>query len=110
MNKFIKFLDGTTMDKDIFLNELLIKPHLLEKIEQNEAICIEAVKQNGYTLEFVKTQTEQICLEAVKQNGFALYCVLNQTEQICLEAVKQKGWALKFVKKQTEKNKQIIYV
>ena len=42
-------------------------------------------------------QTEAICLEAVKQDGLALYYVNNQTEAICLEAVKQDGEALQDV-------------
>jgi hypothetical protein len=40
--------------------------------EQTEAVCLEAVKQNGYALRYVKEQTEAVCLEAVKQNGYAL--------------------------------------
>jgi hypothetical protein len=35
-------------------------------------VCLEAVKQNGYALSYVKEQTEAVCLEAVKQNGYAL--------------------------------------
>jgi hypothetical protein len=38
-------------------------------------------------------------LEAVKQNGNALYYVKNQTEAVCLEAVKQDGFALLYVDK-----------
>ena len=34
--------------------------------------AIEAVKQDGYALSYVKDQTEQICIEAVKRNGYAL--------------------------------------
>ena len=41
--------------------------------EQTE-ICLEAVKQSGYALEYVKEQTPEICLEAVKQNGYATIC------------------------------------
>jgi hypothetical protein len=37
-----------------------------------EAEALEAVKQNGYTLQYVKEQSEEICLEAVKANGDAL--------------------------------------
>ena len=33
----------------------------------NEEYCLEAVKENGWVLEYVKNQTEEICLEAVKQ-------------------------------------------
>ena len=64
--------------------------------------ALEAVKQNGYALLFVKEQTEKICLEAVKQNGLALQYVAKQTKKICLKAVKQDGWALPYVKEQTE--------
>ena len=34
--------------------------------------AIEAVKQDGYVLSYVKDQKEQICIEAVKRNGYAL--------------------------------------
>ena len=37
--------------------------------------AMEAVKQNGYALQYVQTQTEAICMEAVKQNGCALQYV-----------------------------------
>ena len=43
----------------------------------------------------------QYCLEAVKQYGLALEYVKEQTHEICLEAVKQKGRAFRFVKNQT---------
>ena len=59
--------------------------------------CLEAVKQNCSTLQYVRNQTEKICLEAVKQNGYALAYVRNQTEEICLEAVKQDYDALQYV-------------
>jgi ABC-type Fe3+ transport system substrate-binding protein len=63
-----------------------------------EAESLEAVKQNGYVLKYVREQTEAICLEAVKQNGYALKYVREQTEAICLEAVKQNGYVLKYVR------------
>lgn len=40
-------------------------------------------------------------LNAVKQDGFTLQYVNNQTKKLCLAAVRNDGWALKFVKKQT---------
>jgi len=65
--------------------------------DQTEEICIEAVKQYGNALQFVKDQTEEICLEAVKQYGNALQYVKDQTEEICIEAVKQYRYALQYV-------------
>ncbi len=64
-------------------------------------MCLEAVKQNGYSLECVKEQTPEICLAAVKENGNALEYVKEQTPEICLAAVKIDGKALRFVKEQT---------
>ena len=58
---------------------------------------MEAVKRNGYALQYVKDQTEAICLEAVKEDGYALRYVKDQTEAICLEAVKRNGYALRYV-------------
>lgn len=61
--------------------------------------CLEAVKQDGYALQYVKNQTPEICIEAVKQDGYALRFVNNQTPEICIEAVKQNGAALQYVDK-----------
>jgi len=41
---------------------------------------IEAVKQNGLYLRYVKNPTEEMCIEAVKQNGLAIQYVKNQTD------------------------------
>ena len=41
--------------------------------------CMEAVKQDGYSLKYVKEQTEAICMEAVKQNADSLQYVKEQT-------------------------------
>jgi Domain of unknown function (DUF4116) len=71
-------------------------------VVQTEELCMEAVKQNGYALEYVRRQTVDICIEAVKQNGLALQYVKNRTRTICIEAVKQNGGALLFVKNRTE--------
>ena len=61
--------------------------------------CLEAVKNDGYALGYVKEQTKEICLEAVKNNGDALRYVKEQTKEICLEAVKNNGYALRYVNK-----------
>jgi len=49
---------------------------------------------------FKRWSDEKACLEAVKQNGDALQYVKAQSEKICLEAVKQDGDALQYVKAQ----------
>ena len=66
--------------------------------------ALEAVKKNGYALQYVKDQTEAICLEAVKQNGHALQFV---NEDIFTEKAKELtikeiedllGYSVKIVK------------
>ena len=63
---------------------------------------LKAVKQNGYSLQYVKEQTEAVCLEAVKQNGRSLQYVKEQSEAVCLEAVKQDGDSLQYVEIKSE--------
>lgn len=72
------------------------------KIWEDNKYCLEAVKRDGSTLEYVRNQTEEICLKAVKQYGLALQYVLDQTDEICLKAIKRHDDALKYVKNQTE--------
>ncbi len=69
---------------------------------QTQELCMEAIKQNGYVLRYVRNQTQELCMEAVKQNGCALQYVHNQTPEICMEAVKQNGYALQYIHNQTQ--------
>ncbi len=68
--------------------------------------CLKAVKQYGYSLQYVKDQTAEICMEAVKQYGDSLQYVKDQTPAICLAAVKQNGDSLHFVNKKVFNNKK----
>ena len=45
---------------------------LLHKKSLKGKEALEAVKQDGNALQYVKEQTPEICLEAVKQDGYAL--------------------------------------
>ena len=85
------------MNLEQFLKEVKGKESDIVNIPSNEAL--EAVKKNGYALQYVKDQTKDICLEAVKRNGYALRHVKDQTEDICLEAVKRNGDASRFIDK-----------
>ena len=67
----------------------------------DEEYCLDAVKNNGYELKYIKIQTPEICLEAVKNYAWALKYIKIQTPEICLAAVKQVGNSLQYVKDQT---------
>ena len=45
--------------------------------EQTPEICMAAVQQDGWALQWVKTQTPEICMAAVKQGERALEYVKN---------------------------------
>ena len=65
---------------------------------REQAICLEAVRQNGWALGDVpKTlRDREMCLAAIRQDGLALRDVPEALQEcaLCLEAVRQKGWAL----------------
>ncbi len=86
-------------DQIIIKNIVQIEEH---EMWNNEYSCLEAVKQNGYALKYIKNPTYEICLAAVKQNGCSLKYVKDQTREICVAAVIQCGYALQFVKKQND--------
>ncbi|HBF2930538.1 hypothetical protein NBN67_19205 [Clostridioides difficile] len=78
---------------------------------QDYRVCIEALKENGRALEYVRCDSmilleeeiKQICLTAVRKNGDSIKYInwnkLNlKTEdimEICIEAVKRNRWAFK---------------
>ena len=74
---------------------------------QTEELCMTAVKQNGWTLEYVKKQTPEICLEAIKENPFALEYVENQTEEMCKLAVSLDRVSLQCIRSENIKNEII---
>jgi len=85
-------------DNELYCIEILrIRPWLIQLMKQTETLCLEAVKRNGSTLQFVKHQTDKICLEAVKQNGFALQYVEHQTYEICQAAVTNEKGASQYI-------------
>jgi hypothetical protein len=90
-------------NKEFCIEAIKLNKNSLEFIKnQNNDLCLEAVKCNGSDLKYIINQTEEMCFEAVKQNGNALEYIINQTEEMCFEAVKQNGNALQFVVNQTD--------
>lgn len=77
--------------REQFWNESLYEKEMRE-------ICLTAVTQNGFALQFVRTQTEEICLAAVAQNGYALEIVRPEmrTPGVCRIAWKENWRALEF--------------
>ena len=66
------------MDEKIKTDKFILSDK--KEIWTNKELCLEAVKQNGRALKYVKNQTEAICLEAVKKNpGAKIYIKIKLT-------------------------------
>jgi hypothetical protein len=62
-------------------------------------LCLEAIRQNGCALEYVKNQTEELCLIAVKQNGHAIEFVdeefkTDKLQRIADKFIKENRWTM----------------
>ena len=66
--------------------------------------CFNRIKQNPWTLEFVKNQTDEMCLTAVKLNGYCLQFVKNQTDEIVSIACKQHPMAYELINQKEHPN------
>ena len=66
---------------------------------QTEAMCLAAVQENGWLLEYVHVKTPEICLAAVQQIGYSLQFVPEELKipELCMAAVQQYGGALRYV-------------
>ena len=60
-----------------------------------------AVKQDGRAIEFIKNPTPEMQMEVVKQDGSAIQHIKNPTPEMQMEAVKQDGSAIKYIKNPT---------
>ena len=63
-------------------------------------LTLKSLEANWKRLSVKKTLSGNDALEAVKQDGYALQYVKEQTEAVCLEAVKQDVAALRYVEEQ----------
>ncbi len=67
----------------------------------NEADCMIALKQDGYDIQVVDTQTLALCIQAVKTSAYAIQHCKFQTKEMALIAVNQSAFALCYVRRQT---------
>ena len=80
---------------DLYLSHLIYlflyyrRRIIMEKKLISEKVQMEAVKQNGYAIEFIDNPSEEVQLAAVKENGRSIKYIKNPSEQAQLEAVEQ---------------------
>jgi len=110
-----QFMDAK--DEGINPNELAEKYPILWKIfkpvavknkslalHQNptEAMQLQAVQQDGWSIRYLKNPSEAVQLAAVQENGWAIKCLKNPSEAVQLAAVQQDGWAIGYLKNPSE--------
>ena len=79
--------------------QIVSEPNINIKHIKNpsEAVCLAAVKQNGWAIQYIDEPSEAVCLAAVQENGLALQYIKKQTEKLCRIALKQDKKIIKFV-------------
>lgn len=74
---------------------------------------INMLKRDGLYIQTISSedQTQEIKLNAVKQNGYALKFIKEQNFEVCLEAVKTNALSFQFVKKECldKEEYEIVY-
>lgn len=61
-------------------------PQILNYV--NEQVQLEAIKEHGNAIEYIKNPSERVQLEAVKENALAIRHIKNPSEQVKLESVR----------------------
>jgi len=104
-------------DEGINPNELAEKYPILWKIfkpvavknkslalHQNptEAMQLQAVQQDGWSIRYLKNPSETVQLAAVQNYGRAIEYIKNPSEAVQLAAVKKNGWAIRYIKNPSE--------
>jgi len=66
--------------------------------EASEEEQLEAVKNSGSAIYYIKNASERVQIEAVKNYGFAIRYIKNPSVNVQLEAVKKNGFAIDCIK------------
>ncbi len=102
-NVEVKHYENKSKASSIFLsNKRLIKDL---DLWNNKEFQIEAVKQNGLAIRFIKDPNEELKLLSVKENGSAIRHIKDPSEEMKLEAIKQSGYAIQYIKDPSEELK-----
>ena len=83
----------------------MTEKELISLNKQSEEVQLEAIRQNGLAIYYIKNPSEQVQLEAVKQCGYFMKFIDNPSEQVQLEAVKQNGYAIRYIDNPSEEVK-----
>ena len=92
------------MSKKEIIEKEGVRYEVIRVLEEEKKVIVEGV---GDVSEYECWYDEKYCLEAVKNYGHALRYVKEQTPELCLEAVKDNGDALRYVNKKVFKQNKL---
>ena len=109
-----KFKNVSLSGRLIFNEENLTEEEKLEVVKQNgysiryiknpsEKVQFEAIKEDDYSIKYIENPSEKVQLEAVKKNGSSIEYIKNPSEKVQLEAVKKNGSSIEYIKNPSEK-------
>ena len=108
-NAFLIITDHHEPEKGMLIEEnektIIFNPKYKASLYQTEEMKKEAVKSNGFAIEYIENPTEEMKLLAVKQNGWAIEYIKNPSAQVQLAAVKQNNFAIKYIENPTKEVK-----
>lgn len=85
-------------DRTSLITGLYHNPELIKNIiNQNEELCLIAVKQNGLLLEFVKNKSFTICYHAIKNNSFSIKYTNYSNKKLRNLAIKNNPESIKYI-------------
>jgi pyruvate/2-oxoglutarate/acetoin dehydrogenase E1 component len=77
-----------------------LKKLIIEEVgfdPDNESDCLEAVKQDGYSIAYIKNPSEEIQLEAVKQYAYSIQNINNPSIEIQKAAIYYSGYDIEVI-------------
>ena len=116
LDQYMNSIDDELNDEEIALIKPVVKS-LLPKFKNvsfggrlmfneesvTEEEKLEAVKQDSYSIQYIKNPSEKVQLEAVKQDGHSIRYIENPSEKVQLEAARQYGPNIRYITNPSEK-------
>ena len=76
----------------------------------SEEVQLEAVKQNGCRIDYIKNPSLQVQLEAVKHNGRAIQYIENPSLEVQREAIKQNPFSIWYIENNEHLSLELLFL
>jgi hypothetical protein len=83
--------------KNDYFYALVKNKEFIEILNTDRKLQLEAVKQNGHIIQYIRDPDKEVQLSAVKQDGWSIQWIQNPDKEVQLTAVKQDGLNIRFI-------------